>query len=183
VGADYYIVTNYLYLTDFYKLQQERSLFNVLRLNGSKMVRLSRYWNLYSDLWIQQKAGSVQLNLPHVFTRNRLAFEGNFFKNLFISTGLEVRYHTPYKADDYSPALGQFFYQDSVTISNLPDVSAFMHFRIRTFKAYLRVENINTLEYNSATGNIGFTRNNRAAPDYLTPGLMVRFGFYWSFIN
>ena len=123
---------------------------------------------------------AVELNTPFVFTRQRLAFEGNFFKNLNISTGLELRYHTPYKADNYSPVLGQFFYQDTTTISNLPEVSAFMHFRIRSFKGYLRAENLNTLRYDK---ELGFTRNNLATPEYAYPGLVIRFGIYWSFIN
>jgi hypothetical protein len=132
--GDYFLISNYLYLSDYYHLQQESSLFSFLRVNASKVFRLNRRWNLYSDVWLQQKTGNVELNTPLVYTRQRLAFEGNFFKNLNLSTGLEVRYHTPYKADNYSPVTGQFFYQDSVTISNLPEVTAFIHFRIRSFK-------------------------------------------------
>lgn len=177
LGGDYFLISNYLYLTNFYQLQQESALFNVLRLNASKTFRLSRRWRLYSDVYVQQKTGNVQLNMPLLFTRNRLAFEGIFFRNLNLSTGLEVRYHTPYKADDYSPVLGRFFYQDGYRISNLPFVDAFLHFRIRSFKAYVRAENLNTLEPG------GFTNNNLAAPEYPYPGLVIRFGFYWSFVN
>ncbi|MEI6946035.1 putative porin [Paraflavisolibacter sp. H34] len=181
LGADYFLMTNYLYLTEFRKLQQERALFNVLRLNASKVMKLGRYWNWYADVWVQQKAGSVQLNIPFVYTRQRLVFEGRFFRNLFLATGAEVRYHTPYKADNYSPVLGQFFFQDAVTINNRPDVAAFMHFRIRTFKAYLRAENLNSLQITD--GGPKFNYNNLAAPDYLLPGLMIRFGISWNFIN
>jgi len=115
------------------------------------------------------------------YTRNRLAFEGTFFKNLNLSTGLEVRYHTPYYADGYSPVLGQFFYQDSMRISNRPDVTAFMHFRIRSFKAYIRAENLNSLSFLGNTSP--YRRNNFAAPGYPYPGFMMRFGVYWSFVN
>ena len=181
LGADYFLISNYLYLAGYYQLEQEKALFNFLRINASKKFKLNRRWNLYSDIWVQQKTGSVQLNTPLVYTRHRLAFEGNFFKNLNLSTGLEVRYHTPYKADNYSPVLGQFFYQDSITISNVPEISAFMHFRIRTFKGYIRAENLNSLRYNG--GGLNFTRNNLAAPGYPYPGLVIRFGIYWSFVN
>src|SRR5215203_832106 len=179
--ADYFLISNYLYFSNFYKLQQENALFNFLRINASNIFRLNRRWNLYSDVWVQQKAGNVQLNSPLVYTRQRVAYEGIFFKNLNLSTGLEVRYHTPYKADSYSPLTGQFFYQDTATVSNLPELSAFLHFRIRSFKAYLRAENLNTLGFND--GSITFTRNSLAAPNYAYPGLIIRFGFYWSFVN
>lgn len=180
LGADYYIVSNYIYFSDYYKLEQENALFNLLRVNASKTFSLSKHWNLYSDVWLQQKAGNAQVNVPLLLTRHRLAFEGLFFTNLNISTGVELRYHSPYKADGYSPMLGQFFYQDSVTIKNRPDVALFMHFRIRSFKAYLRAENLNSIDFSNG---FGFTNNNLAAPDYPYPGLLIRFGVYWSFVN
>ncbi|MCU7551073.1 putative porin [Chitinophagaceae bacterium LB-8] len=179
--GDYFLVSNYLYLTNYYKMQQENALFNLLRISASTTFKIGRRWNWYSDVYLQQKTGAVNLNVPLVYTRNRFVFEGNFFKNLFLATGLEVRYHTPYKADDYSPVLGQFFYQDSVTISNFPDIAAFLHFRIRSFKAFIRAENLNTFRYQNS--KITFTNNNLAAPDYAYPGLTLRFGFYWSFVN
>jgi hypothetical protein len=151
-----------------------------LRINASNTFRLNRRWNLYSDVWVQQKAGNVELNTPLVYTRQRFAFEGIFFKNLNLSTGLEVRYHTPYKADNYSPITGQFFYQDTATVSNVPELSAFLHFRIRSFKGYVRAENLNTMEFKDG---ISFTRNSLAAPNYPYPGLAIRFGIYWSFVN
>ncbi len=180
--ADYYLVSNYLYLKNYYQLQQESALFNFLKISASKKFILNKRWNLYSDVWIQQKAGSAEINTPLFYTRQRLAFEGVFFKNLNLSTGLELRYHTPYKADDYSPVLGSFFYQDSVTISNTPQVDLFMHFRIRSFKAYIRVENLNTLQFTKENG-LSFTNNNLAAPNYAYPGMVIRFGLYWSFVN
>ncbi len=96
-----------------------------------------------------------------------MAYEGVFFKNLNLSSGLEGRYYTPYKAYDYSPVMGQFFPQDSVTIKNLPDLSAFFHFRIKSFTGLVRLENLNTASF--AQG-FGFTNNNFAAPNYPTPG-------------
>jgi hypothetical protein len=180
IGADYYLMSNYIYYSNFYRLAQEGALFNVLRINAAKTFRLSRYLNLYSEAWIQQKTGAVALNIPLFFTRNRIAFEGNFFRNLNLSTGLEVRYHTPYKMDHYSPVLGQFTFQDTTTINNRPDINAFFNFRIRSFKAYVRAENLNALE---PADGFSFTRHNFGAPDYPYPGLVLRFGIYWSFVN
>lgn len=176
--GDYYLMSNYLYFNKFYLPQQESGLFNLLRIGASRQFRLSRHLNWYADAAIQQKTGAVELNVPFFYTRNRLAFEGNFFRNLNLSTGLDIRYYSPYKADNYSPVLGQFFYQDSVTISNRPDVAAYFHVRIRTLKMYVRLENLNTI---NAEGK--FNDNNFAAPGYPTPGMVLRFGIYWSFVN
>jgi hypothetical protein len=179
--GDYFLISNYLYFSSYKQLAQETALFNFLRINASKTFKINKRWNLYSDIWVQQKTGSVDLNTPLVFTRQRLAFEGIFFKNLNLSTGLEFRYHTPYKADNYSPVTGQFFYQDTATINNVPQIDAFMHFRIRSFKGYIRTENLNSLRFGS--GGLNFLNTNLATPDYAYPGLVIRFGIFWSFVN
>jgi len=176
----YFLVSNMTYYKDFYQPQQEGALFNVLQLSLEKMIRLGKHWNWYTDIYVQQKTGAVDLNVPFLFTRQRIALEGLFFTNLNLSTGLELRYHTPYKADNYSPVLGSFFFQDTRNIANLPFVSAFLHMRIRSFKAYVRLENLNTI---TTTGGFGFRHNNFVAPDYIFPGLQMRLGILWNFVN
>jgi hypothetical protein len=182
LGADYYLISNYLYVSDYFRLRQENALFNVLRLSAQKTFRLLKHINWHAEVYLQQKTGNVDVNMPLLFTRNRIAYEGNFgFPNLNFAGGFEVRYHTPYKADNYSPVLGQFFFQDTATISNLPDIHAYIHFRIKSFKGFIRAENLNTARV--LDGTFGFTNNNLAAPDYPTPSLYIRFGISWSFIN
>lgn len=182
LSADYFLIGNYLYIQDMYKLKQESGLFNLLRFHASKKFTIGKHWSLYSDVYLQQKTGNVALNLPLLFTRNRFLYEGNFgFKNLNLAFGTELRYHTAYKADGYSPFLSQFSFQDSARINNRPDISALLHFRIRSFKAYIRAENLNTLRSNG--GSLQFKAHNFAAPDYPYPGMVMRFGIYWSFVN
>lgn len=181
LSGDYYLVGNYLYLTDYHIRRQDNSIFNVLRINAFKTFKIGRRWNWHTEVYVQQKAGNADVHIPLFYTRNLFMYEGNLgFRNLNMAFGLEGRYHSPYKADNYSPVFGQFFYQDSVTISNLPDIHLFLHFRIRSFKAYLRAENLNTVRL---LGGFQFNNNNLAAPGYPTPGLNIRFGVYWSFVN
>jgi hypothetical protein len=181
LSGDYYLIGNYLYLTNYHDRQQESSIFNVLRVNALKTFNIGKRWHWYAELYVQQKAGNADVNMPVLYTRNRFMYEGNLgFRNLNIAIGTEVRYNTPYKPDNYSPVLGQFFYQDSVTISNLPDIHLFMHLRIRSFRAFVRAENLNTARI---FGGFQFNNNNIAAPGYPTPGLNLRFGIYWSFVN
>jgi hypothetical protein len=61
----------------------------------------------------------------------------------------------------------------------MPDISAFLHFRIKSFSAYIRAENLNTL--NPSGG--GFTKNNIPTFNYPYPGLQIRVGIFWSFVN
>jgi hypothetical protein len=182
LSGSYYVVTNYTYISDYYQLQQEGTLFNFLQIGARKTFRLGKSWKWHADVYYQQKIGNAPVNVPMIFTRNRLGYEGSLgFKNLDLAFGIEVRYHTPYKADGYSPVLGQFFFQDSVEINNSrPDLTGYIHFRIKSFKFYFRAENLNTAESNDG---FGFSKNNFAAPGYPYPGLIMRFGVFWSFVN
>lgn len=180
----YYLLTNYTYISKYFQLQQESALFNVLQIALQKTIKLSKRWNWHTDIYFQQVIGNAPVNVPTIYTRNRIAYEGNFgFKNLDVAIGAEVRYRSAYKADAYSPVLGQFYYQDSIKIKNpLPDVAAYMHFRIRPFKAFIRVENLNTAR-TLGTSGFGFTNNNLVAPNYALPGMQIRLGIYWGFVN
>lgn len=180
LGFRNYIIANLAYFTDYYHTTQSSKVVNVLQLFASKKIRLTKRWNYYLDAVVQQADANGPVKVPLVFTRSRLAFEGNFFKNLNLSTGLEVRYYTPYEAYNYSPVMGQFMPQDTMTIKNLPDVSAFFHFRIKGFAAYVRADNLNTIDFSNG---FSFTNNNFAAPHYPTPGLIIRFGILWNFVN
>jgi hypothetical protein len=95
--------------------------------------------------------------------------------------GVELRYHTPFKADDYSPFVGQFFYQENTTISNRPEVNLFGNFRIKSFNAFVRLENLQSL--NVTNGKVNFTAENKYVPHYYYPGLWLRVGIWWRFIN
>ena len=179
-GFKDHLITNYSFFTDYYHTAQYSKLINLFQVFASKKIKISRRWNYYIDAVVQQTDGASPIKVPLLFTRNRLAFEGNFYKNLFISTGLELRYYTPYKANNYSPVMGQFVPQDTVTIKNLPDIAAFVHFRIKGFTAFIRAENLNTVSFSNG---FAFVNNNFAAPHFPTQGFMLRFGIQWWFVN
>jgi hypothetical protein len=180
LGFKNHIITNLAYFTDYYHTAQSSKIINLLQIYASKKIRLTKRWNLYSDITFQQTDGSAPVKVPLLFTRNRLAYEGNFFKNLYLSAGLELRYFTPFESYNYSPVMGQFTPQDTFKLKNLPDISAFFHFRIKSFTAFIRAENLNTVSFKNG---FGFTNNNFAAAHYPTQGFMLRFGIQWGFVN
>jgi hypothetical protein len=181
LSGNYYLVSNYSYYRNFYEPDQASSLFNVLIVTAQKQFKIGGNWNWRTWVVLQQKAGTAPVNLPLFLTRNQIGYDGNLgFKNLRTSFGLEFRYFTPYKANDYSPALGQFVYQDTNTVKmRFPEISAYLHFRIRSFTAYVHAENLNSFSFSSG----GFNNNNILIPYYPSPGLQIRLGILWSFIN
>ncbi|TAF52307.1 MAG: hypothetical protein EAZ62_06035 [Sphingobacteriia bacterium] len=181
MGAELHLTANYLYLDSFFVAQQESKLFQVLQVYVSKKFKLAKHWNWYTEVHFQQAAGNPPLQLPLLLTRNRIAFEGNFFTNLNLSTGLEFRYMSGFQPDNYSPFLGRYFYQQQNRIANRPDLHAFLHFRIKSFSAFVRAENLQTL---GVTQNgFGFNTPNFPAYDYPAPTLWTRVGIFWRFVN
>ena len=180
LGFKNHIITNLTYFSDYYHTAQSSKVINLLQLYASKKIKLTKRWNLYTDITFQQTDGSAPVKVPLLFTRNRLAYEGIFYKNLNLSAGLELRYFTPFEAYNYSPVMGQFTPQDTFKLKNLPDISAFLHFRIKSFTGFIRAENLNTVSFKNG---FGFTNNNFAAPHYPTQGFIFRFGIQWGFVN
>ena len=180
IGFKDHLITNYSYFSNYYKTAQYSKAINLLQVFASKKIKISKRWNWYVEAVLQQVDGAAPVKVPFLFTRNRLAYEGNFYKNLYLSAGIEARYYTAYKANNYSPVMGQFTPQDTTTIRNLPDIAAFVHFRIKGFTLYVRGENLNTISF---ANGFGFINNNFAAPHYPTEGFMIRFGIQWWFVN
>ncbi|MBL0183572.1 MAG: hypothetical protein IPP96_15285 [Chitinophagaceae bacterium] len=180
LGFKNHIITNLAYFYDYYHTTQSSKVINLLQVSASKKINLTRRWKWYLNATVQVVDGSSPIKVPLVFTRSRIAYEGVFYKNLNLSTGLEIRYYTPFEAYNYSPVVGQFTPQDSVTVKNLPDISAFLHFRIKSFTLFVRGENLNTVSF---ANGFGFTNNNFAALHYPTQGFMFRFGIRWGFVN
>jgi hypothetical protein len=181
LSGSYYLITNYTYFSNFYVPSQSPVLFNILQVALEKQIRLYRNWNWKTWIVMQQRVGDGPVNLPLLTTRNQLGYDGNLgFRNLNVSFGLESRYFTPYKAPVYSPVIGQYAYQDTAQIRlHFPEINAYLHFRIKSFTAYIRAENLNSLNFN------GFNFTNNAIPtlNYPYPGLQIRVGIFWSFVN
>ncbi len=177
---NYYLNSNYTYFSNYNTVDQYSTIFNFIRAGISKQFKLSRKWNWYMDIYVQSVAGNAPIHLPWLYTRNRLAYESTPFRNLVVSTGIDLRYYNSYYADGYSPVLGQFFYQTQQKISTLPDLTAYMNFRVRSFTAFIRLENLNTA---TTKYGFGFKNSNLAAPLYAMPGMVFRLGIFWNFVN
>lgn len=178
--GEYYVFTNYTYFSGLYTATQASGIYNVLHIAAQKTVHVSKHFNWYLEGNLQQTAGNPPVKLPLILARSRFAFEGNFFKNLFLSTGFEVRYYTPYKAAGYSPLNGQFTFQDTTTIRTRPDVNLYLNFRIKSFKGFVRLENLDTVD---PSNGFSFTKYNFVAPGYPQRALWLRIGIWWNFVN
>lgn len=180
ITAHYFLIGNYTYFDSFFTAKQERNIFNIIQVQANRKTKLSKHWSLYTELIIQKATSNSPVNMPFLLTRNRFAYEGKFYKNLNLSTGIEIKYNTAYNADGYSPLLGQFYVQNKISFNNRPEINAFFHFNIKRFYGFVRFENLNTV---SLKDGFNFTQNNLNAHHYPGLGFWFRLGISWNFIN
>lgn len=176
----YQVIQNYQYFSSGFQPAVYGNIMNYIRGQIEHKVKISKYWNWYDQTTLQLVDPNAPVNVPLLLTRQRIAFEGNFYKNLNLSTGLELIYHTNYNADGYMPFTGQFYYQENYTTSNRPTANAFLHFMIKRFKGYIRLENLNTTLPSSASFGKSY---NFTTQHYPTAGMWFRVGIWWNFIN
>jgi hypothetical protein len=179
-SVTYQLINNYQYYSTGYNAAIYQGTIHYINAQIANQFKLSKHWNWYNEVHLQIVDATSPIRVPTVLTRQRIAFEGVFYKNLNMSTGLEFIYHTAFKAGDYMPMTGQFYVQNDFMLSNRPMVNAFYHMMIKRLKAYIRVENLHTLLPSSNTlGN----HYNFSARNYPGTGIWVRVGVWWHFIN
>jgi len=177
---NYQLINNYNYFSSGYQAAVYTKPISYISSMLATKIKMRKHWNWYNETTVQVVDPSAPINIPFILSRQRLAFEGNFYKNLNLSTGLEMIYHTDFKADDYMPMTGQFYLQNNFMLSNRPTANAFLHFMIKRFKGYIRLENLNTLIPTSSS--LGNTYN-FTAQNYPGTGTWFRVGIWWNFIN
>jgi len=122
--------------------------------------------------------------------RHQLSYENALFhRRLKIVTGLEVRYNTAYKPAGYDALLNKFFYQNTTYVGNPPELSLFLNFRLKRFRAFIIGDNLQQLFFRNTILFVGTpvtnfeNLGNNFTPVYAAPDALLRFGFSWVLIN
>src|SRR5690606_32292432 len=90
------LANNYIYFSEQLKPLQAATAFNVLQIQAAHNLAIGKY-RMYSEALIQQVTGDAPINLPLVMLRHISAFESRIFDGkLWMTTGIELRYHTPF---------------------------------------------------------------------------------------
>jgi len=172
-GVRSYLISNYIYLDTTQLPAQYATTFNVTQVWLRKMF----VWHslvLDNEIVYQQTQSGAPVNIPLLLGRHQLSIERYIFgRALKVATGVEVRYHSPYEPAGYAPFFARFYYQNSYTVSNVPEASVFFNFKIKRFRAYLMADQFQQL----------FNRNIIITKGYPGQNMMIRFGFSWVMIN
>jgi len=125
-------------------------------------------------LW-QNVSGEQVIRVPDFTTFNSFYVEGKLFKKvMLLRVGLDVFYHTKYKAPAWMPVTRQFYLQEETEVGDYPIVDAFLAFRVKKARIFLKASHVNE-------GLFGF--DYYFLPNYPIHGRVFRFGISWKFYN
>ncbi len=173
MGLNSFLISNYLYMNNMQLPDQYAPSFNINQV----WLQKAFHWKgvvFDNEIVYQQISNSAPVNVPPLLGRHQLSYERYIFKNaLKIATGVEVRYHSAYNSALYSPIFNRFYYQNTFLLSNTPAASVFFNFKVKKFRAYLMLDQVQQF----------FTTNLITTPGYPAQDAMIRFGFNWVLIK
>lgn len=189
VGLRNYVLSNYIYLDSARTPKQTATVFSVNQVWLRKMFRLGHFY-IDNELIYQQTSAGTPVNVPELMGRHQFSYEGALFKKaLTVATGAEVRYNTAYHPAGYDAQLNRFYYQQQVYINNTPELSVFLNFSVKHFRAFIMVDQLNQLFARNTILFAGvpvynfYNNGQYNMPVYAAQSTMLRLGFSWILIN
>ena len=188
-GVKNYIINNFIYINEAEVPAQYSVPFNLTQAWVRKVFKAGNFF-LDNELIYQQTADNAPVNVPQLMGRHQLSYERDIFQHaLKIATGAEIRYNTSYHPAGYDALLNKFFYQNSSYINNVPELSVFLNFRIKHFRAFIQADQLQQLFANNAINFVGtpvlnfYSTGSVNTPVYAAQNFMIRFGFSWVLVN
>lgn len=160
------------------------AIYSPVQTEGSALLLQGRV-NMYLQLgsWfhydmqqqVQYSSDQDQIRVPLFASKNSIYADFKVFKGaLHSQVGVDVRYHTRFKADAYDPGLGIFYRQNDVEVGNYVWADVFVNLQIKRASIYVKAGHVNSYIENQHYCII---------PNYPTKQFGVYFGMTWKFFD
>jgi hypothetical protein len=116
------------------------------------------------------------LPLPLLNVYSNLYLDFYYAKELHIQMGGDVRWFSRYYAEDYAPALGQYFVQEGpvrTEVGGYPFINVYANFHLKQVRFYVM--------YHHVTQGLLKQTNSFLVPHYPINPRMFKLGFSWNF--
>jgi len=180
-GAEYFLITDYLYFlqanpaVDSLTIAPVQNTGNIslLKLTVGKKLTYGRF-NLDSYIVYQKTSKPDIMLTPEFYTFNSLYLKQTFFKVLKTEYGFDVRYNTKYTNYSYSPAVSQFYIGKTDKFDSYPIVDFWIRASLRKANIFLKYEYAN-----QGLQSRGYYTVNR----YPMPDRLFKVGLSWNFYD
>jgi len=176
IGGNIEQLNKYIYFAELAKpIQIDRQLF-VQTAFISKKIKLGKWHTTNQIIW-QKSTNEDIINIPEFVFFHSSYVELQFKKILTLHLGIDLNYTTSYKAMNYNPSVGQFFYENNNTIKtgNYPIGSIFANALIKeSVLLFIKFEHVNS----GLVQDLYYTTNH-----YPINNRMFKVGVRWTFPN
>ena len=178
VSANVSLIGNHVYFDTIAMPVQEGTGFMVMGLDIRKDFSLWKF-KFRNKLNLQTSGNQDVLPLPLLSFVNSTYFEHHFHfdwtnGHLLLQLGFNLLYNTPYYAYAYMPSSGRFYNQKEKELGNYPFFDAFLNFKVKRTRFFLKFEHVNS----GLLGSNFFT-----ILHYPMNQRVFRFGFSWTFYD
>lgn len=167
------IISDYVFYNTNGEAEQSTKTNQVIKIGLSKDFQFGKFHLDNSVLYQHSKTDEIRI--PELTTRNTFYYMGSIFKAAAkVQLGVQLNYFSAFYANSFMPATGIFHLQDEKQIGNAPVIDAFLNLRIKTFKLFLKFENVSEglFEYNYY-----------ASPRYPLADRNFKIGIVWNFFD
>lgn len=140
-------------------------------------MRLQMWSWLHYDMQqlVQYASDNDQIRVPVFASKNSVYADFWLFRKVLrTQVGVDIRYHTLFKADGYDPGLGIFYRQNEVEVGNYLWGDIFLNLQIKRASIYVKAGHINELLEPQAYCIL---------PHYPTKPFGLYFGLVWQFFD
>ncbi|MGY6520922.1 MAG: putative porin [Mongoliitalea sp.] len=144
-------INNYVFFNQEQQATQSNAeVFMVIPgIRSSVNLRKKLFWESEVYYTLLEGEGANNFRIPSWFINSRVYYESPMFNdNLYVQIGVDGRFRDDFFADNYNPAMQQFFLQDEFNVFAYPIVDFFINARINRTRILFRFNhlNINTLQ-------------------------------------
>ncbi|GAB4020519.1 putative porin [Spirosoma koreense] len=167
--VNYYLLSNYIYFDEKAMPQQAAGSFSVLRTGLDYHLPFGKFLLAGQAYYTVQSRTDI-LRSPPLFLNARLQYEFLYAKVLYIQTGIDLHYKSPYYADAYMPVTQQFYLQNRQQVEGYVLADVYANLRVNRTRLFVKLTHANQGL---------FAPGYYVAPDYLMVSRGFAFGVDW----
>ncbi|MFT4534802.1 MAG: hypothetical protein ACJA1A_001258 [Saprospiraceae bacterium] len=166
------LVNNAIYYDTTSTVRQTEEIFSSTSIS---IANEFTFWKLGMENYAMFQIFSDNIyNLPTLYSKHNLHITGYLFdRALYARFGAEVRLNPTHTGSDYSQVIGQFR-QSTETLEFYPMTDVYFTGKVKTFRLFLRFENINNLFQDNVSYQVA---------KYPQFDFKLRFGVSWLLLN
>jgi len=168
------LLNNAIYIAENGTPAQYTQTLNVANAGLSKTFYLGKF-GIKGDIAFQYIDNTDIIKLPELMAFTGAFFENRIFNNnMLLRLGIDARFFSDYESYTYIPATGFFAIQNQQKIESVPLIDAFLSFKVKRFRAFLRYSNVGQSVLNLRGYSL------LSYPDRVGG---LHFGFSWEFYD